>query len=36
MPDGNLTIIIQGKKRFQIKNIVSEDPFILFPQQKIK
>ena len=29
MPDGNLTIIIQGKKRFQIKNIVSEDPFIL-------
>ncbi|MEC8602661.1 MAG: endopeptidase La [Bacteroidota bacterium] len=29
MPDGNLTIIIQGKKRFNIKNFISEDPFIL-------
>jgi ATP-dependent Lon protease len=29
MPDGNLTIIIQGKKRFNIKNFISEEPFIL-------
>ena len=29
MPDGNLTIIIQGKKRFNIKSFISEDPFIL-------
>ena len=36
MPDGNLTIIIQGKKRFQIKNIVSEDPFILSSVNEIK
>ena len=36
MPDGNLTIIIQGKKRFQIKNIVSEDPFILSSVDEIK
>ena len=36
MPDGNLTIIIQGKKRFQIKNIVSEDPFILSYVDEIK
>ena len=35
MPDGNLTIIIQGKKRFQIKNIVSEDPFILSSVEEI-
>ena len=28
MPDGNLTIIIQGKKRFKIKKIISEKPFI--------
>ena len=29
MPDGNLTIIIQGKKRFNIKSFISENPFIL-------
>ena len=28
MPDGNLTIIIQGKKRFKIEKIISEKPFI--------
>ena len=28
MPDGNLTIIIQGKKRFKIEKILSEKPFI--------
>ena len=28
MPDGNTTIIIQGKKRFEIKSIVQENPYI--------
>lgn len=28
MPDGNTTIIIQGKSRFGIERIVQEDPFI--------
>ncbi|MBW3468728.1 endopeptidase La [Arthrospiribacter ruber] len=27
LPDGNTTIIIQGKKRFQITNPISEDPY---------
>ncbi len=27
MPDGGTTIIIQGKKRFQLKEMVSEDPY---------
>lgn len=28
MPDGNTTVIIQGKKRFKIDEIVSEDPYL--------
>ncbi|SDS28171.1 ATP-dependent Lon protease [Formosa sp. Hel1_31_208] len=28
MPDGNTTIIIQGKKRFEIQDIISEDPYL--------
>jgi ATP-dependent Lon protease len=28
LPDGNTTIIIQGQKRFQIEEIVQENPFI--------
>ena len=28
MPDGNVTVIIQGKKRFSIEKITSEDPYI--------
>ena len=28
MPDGNTTVIIQGKKRFKIKSIVKSDPYI--------
>ena len=28
MPDGNTTVIIQGKKRFEIDEIVSETPYI--------
>lgn len=28
LPDGNITIIIQGKKRFEIQHITQEDPFM--------
>jgi ATP-dependent Lon protease len=28
MPDGNTTVILQGKKRFEIDSIVSEEPYI--------
>ena len=28
MPDGNVTVILQGKKRFQIGSIISETPYI--------
>ncbi|CAN5364210.1 endopeptidase La [soil metagenome] len=28
MPDGNTTVIIQGKKRFQIAEVISEKPYI--------
>jgi ATP-dependent Lon protease len=28
MPDGNTTVIIQGKKRFQIKSVVKSSPYI--------
>jgi len=28
MPDGTTSVIIQGKKRFQIDEIISEDPYI--------
>ncbi|QTY28045.1 endopeptidase La [Flavobacterium sp. CS20] len=28
MPDGNTTVIIQGKKRFKIEQVVSEEPYI--------
>lgn len=29
MPDGNTTIIIQGKNRFQITEFIQEDPFLV-------
>lgn len=28
MPDGNVTVILQGKKRFQIDTVISENPYI--------
>ena len=28
MPDGNTTIIIQGKKRFEINEVITEEPYI--------
>jgi ATP-dependent Lon protease len=40
MPDGGTTIIIQGKKRFELKQITTEDPYFkadirLFPDDEI-
>lgn len=29
LPDGNITVILQGKKRFEIQDIVSEEPFMV-------
>lgn len=29
MPDGSTTVIIQGKKRFELKELVSEEPYII-------
>ena len=29
LPDGNTTIIIQGKQRFEIKEIIQQDPFMI-------
>jgi ATP-dependent Lon protease len=29
MPDGNTTVIIQGKKRFEMGEIVSDDPYLV-------
>jgi len=28
MPDGNITVILQGKKRFEIKEVTSEEPYL--------
>ncbi len=28
MPDGNTTVIIQGKKRFKIEEVISEEPYL--------
>ncbi len=28
MPDGNTTVIIQGKKRFQIESVLTEKPYM--------
>src|SRR5699024_9094196 len=28
MPDGNTTVIIQGKKRFKIDEVISKDPYL--------
>ncbi|MEI6866816.1 endopeptidase La [Flavicella sp.] len=28
MPDGNTTVIIQGKKRFQINEVIQEEPYL--------
>jgi|TARA_B100000900_G_scaffold21083_1_gene16424 ATP-dependent Lon protease len=36
MPDGNVTVIIQGKKRFSIEQIVSEEPYITAKIKEIR
>ena len=28
MPDGNITVIIQGKKRFKVAEVITEEPYI--------
>lgn len=28
MPDGNVTVILQGKKRFEISEVISEEPYM--------
>ena len=35
MPDGNITAIIQGRKRFKVENIVKEEPYIVASVQEI-
>ncbi len=35
MPDGNTTVIIQGKKRFEITGLVKEEPYIVGKIQNI-
>ena len=36
MPDGNITVIIQGKKRFEIQNLVSESPYMTAKIKDVK
>ena len=28
MPDGNTTVIIQGKKRFKVAEVITEEPYM--------
>jgi ATP-dependent Lon protease len=36
MPDGNITVILQGKKRFEIEKVISETPYIKASVKNIK
>ncbi|QIP11220.1 endopeptidase La [Spirosoma aureum] len=36
LPDGNITIIIQGKKRFEIQQITQEEPFMTAQVRQIE
>ncbi len=36
MPDGNITVILQGKKRFEIDKVISETPYISASVKNIK
>lgn len=36
MPDGNTTVIIQGKKRFQVNEIITTDPYITATIQEVE
>ena len=35
MPDGNTTVIIQGKKRFQINELIQEQPYLKAKVQEV-
>ena len=36
MPDGNTTVIIQGKKRFEIEELIQEEPYLVAKVQEVK
>jgi ATP-dependent Lon protease len=36
MPDGNTTVIIQGKKRFEVKEFVSNEPYFTAKVEEVK
>jgi len=36
MPDGNTTVIIQGKKRFEINELIQEEPYLVAKVQEVK
>ena len=36
MPDGNTTVIIQGKKRFEIEELIQEEPYLVAKVQEAK
>ena len=36
MPDGNTTVIIQGKKRFEIEGLIQEEPYLVAKVQEAK
>jgi len=36
MPDGNITVIIQGKKRFEIKEVETTEPYIVASVSELK
>ncbi|MBK6265374.1 endopeptidase La [Marivirga sp. S37H4] len=35
LPDGNTTIIIQGKQKFEVKEVLQEDPFLIASYQEL-
>ena len=36
MPDGNTMVILQGKKRFEIDDLIKEDPYLIASTKEIK
>ncbi len=36
LPDGNTTIIIQGKQKFEVKEVLQEDPFLIASYKELK
>lgn len=36
MPDGNITVVLQGKKRFEIDKVVEEEPFLRATVKEVK